>query len=110
MNAFGKFSCPSCGADGQSFRLFQYLERRCSTNCTNCERTLVSEFGSGKYLLLLLYMHIILLLIGLPLVLSLAGGLWLLAALVFLPSLALILPPAMIAHARNVKVREVEAG
>jgi uncharacterized membrane protein len=65
---------------------------------------LVSNLKLGKYLLLIIYIHVVFVLVSVPLVLALAGGSWLVAAAAFFLFFGLVFPPAIMVHARSVNI------
>lgn len=99
----GTFSCPSCGASGKSFGAVKSFMRRPATRCANCDAYIFSDISYGKYLSLLVYIHVILVLTAVPFVLALAGGRLLVAGGSMAIFALLTIPPAMLLQSRNVK-------
>lgn len=105
MISIVKFTCPSCGAHGQYFSTLKSLKRVVKKKCGSCGVEIESEIGHGKYILLLIYTHVILTLVAIPLVLAIAGERWGVAIASAAIFVILVLPPAMVLHARNAKVK-----
>lgn len=103
MTFIGKFSCPSCGANGQSFNVVKALMRRCSTTCTNCKKSIVSNLSYGRYIGLLIYVEVIVALTAVPFFVALVGERWLIAVAAFAIFVLLVFPPAILLHARNAR-------
>lgn len=99
-----KFHCPSCGSQGQYFSAIKALKKNVKRKCDNCGVQIESDIGYTKYILLLIYIHIILALAAVPIVLAMAGGKWGLVVAIAAIFVALIWPPAMMLHARNAVV------
>jgi len=70
----------------------------------NCDKEIVSDISYGKYIGLLIYIHVILIVTALPFVLALAGGRWFIAAIALSIFVLLTFPPAVWLHARNARV------
>lgn len=102
LNIIGRFACPVCGAENQSFLAASALSRTVKGSCRNCGARLRSNVPYGEYLLWLLYAHVVLMFGAFPLVLALAARQWGIAAIMFLILSVIIWPPAMILHAKNV--------
>jgi uncharacterized membrane protein YhaH (DUF805 family) len=79
------------------------LTRRCSVTCTNCKKIIVSNVSYGRYIALLIYVHVILVVTAVPFVLALAGERWLIAVAAFAIFVLLTFPPAILLHARNAR-------
>lgn len=99
------FSCPSCGSQGQHFSALKSLKRVVKKKCSSCGVEIESEIGDGKYMLLLVYTHVILALVAIPLVLAMAGERWGVAIASAAIFGVLVLPPALVLHTRNAKVK-----
>lgn len=106
MISIGKFSCPSCGSHDQHFSAIRSLKRVVKKKCDNCGVEIESDMGYGKYILLLIYVHVILALVAVPFVLAIAGERWGIAIASAAIFIVLVWPPAMILHARNAIVRD----
>lgn len=102
------FSCPSCGARGQSFRAFSSLERVTSTKCSSCGTELVSKFGEVKYGLFFLYTQIAAAPIGIFLLAGLLTARWFWAAGALAAGILFVWLPAMALHSKNVTVKVIE--
>lgn len=103
-------TCPSCGNRGRFFSVLRALQRRNTATCSKCGNVLLSEISFTKYVLLIVYAHLVLAILALPFVLSLAGGQWLLSAVVFGVFALLIGLPAILLHARSIQVQGTSAG
>jgi len=99
------FSCPACGAGGQHFSAFSALSRTARKQCGHCGAQLESKLGEGRYVLLLFYVHVVLALVGLPLVLGIAALRWEIAIAAAAIFAALTWPVAMLMHARSATLR-----
>jgi uncharacterized protein (DUF983 family) len=104
MNSLIGFSCPNCGSNGQRFAALSSLNRVVRANCSNCGTKITSEIAGGKYLLLLLYAHIVLVVIAVPLILALAGKEWGFAIAAAFLFVIFVFPPAMMLHARSAAI------
>jgi uncharacterized iron-regulated membrane protein len=98
-------TCPACGAGGQSVSALKSLSRSCALACSRCDAPLYSDISWGRYLIFTLYGQLVAIGLGVPLVISLAAGKWLGAALLFVIVAALLILPAMILHAREIRTR-----
>jgi hypothetical protein len=96
-------TCPVCGTGGQSFGILGNLKRRCSMTCRHCGARLSSDLGTGTRIVLSIYSTLIAMVVGLPFMVALVNGNWILAAGAALAILLLVLPPYIICHARNAK-------
>ena len=96
--------CPNCGTRPRISSAWKCIQRRYIAGCRGCGARLESELGGVQYVSLVLYMHLALTIVALPLVLGLAGGLWFMAAGAALVFLLLAMPPAMMLHARNLRI------
>ena len=99
-----KFSCPSCGSPGQKFSFIKSPERVVKGRCDQCGIEIESTLGCGKYFVLLIYAHLIIVMAGFPLVLALLSERWGMVTVSFLAFVILIWAPAMVLHARNAAV------
>lgn len=80
-----------------------YLKRSYSVTCKSCGHLMISELSFKTYLMLLIYVHIVTLLVGVPFVLALAGGYWLFAVAALFVFFLLTVPPAAVLHARALR-------
>ena len=106
MIPFGKFSCPSCGSYGQHFSVVHSHKRVVKKTCDSCGAEIESNMRHGKYILLLIYIHVILALVAVPFVLAMAGEKWGVAIASAAIFMALVWLPAMTLHARNATIHE----
>jgi hypothetical protein len=68
--------------------------------CRACDARQISELSFQSYLLILFYSQIVVMLVGLPIILGMAGGNWFVAFTGLAAFLLLTLPVGMVLHAR----------
>lgn len=102
MRSIFSFTCPSCGAREQSFSTFNSLNRSVRKSCRRCGCGVESVLTEGRYVLLLLYAHVLAVIAAFPFVLAVIGNKWGLALTVVIVFALLVLAPAMVIHAKNV--------
>lgn len=95
------FTCPSCGTPSIRFPPWQCLRQTATSRCFHCGTNISSDLGTAKYVALLFYSSILSLVFALPIVLTLGGQRWVIGLTFLSLYLALLLIPAMAAHARN---------
>lgn len=95
------FTCPSCGTPSIRISPWQCLRQTAKSRCFHYGTDISSDLGTVKYVALLFYSSILSLVFGLPIVLTLAGQGGIIGLIFLLLNLALLLIPAMTAHARN---------
>ena len=93
--------CSTCGEKRARAGVIGSLRRRCTAKCGACGARQMSELSFRSYLLLILYTQIIVTFVGLPIVLGLAGGNWLVASVGIAAFLLLVLPVGVVLHART---------
>lgn len=95
----------SCSACGKHIRLgaVQYLKRNYDVTCKFCGHKMTSKLSFRIYFFLIIYVHIVAVVTGLPFVLAFAGGDWLFAAAAVFVFFMLTVPPAMALHSRSLR-------
>ena len=106
MTSFTDFSCPACGSPSQRFPVFLSLCRSVKRACSRCGVEIESTLSARKYLALLVYQQAMVVLVGFPFVLALAGGRLGLATASAAVFVALVWLPAMMLHARHATVNQ----
>lgn len=95
------FTCPSCGASGQRFSVWQTLRQSVKTRCVQCGATVVSDMGIGKFLVFLFYGNLITLVFALPVIFAIIGKSWVVALVLFILYMGMLFIPAIIVHSRS---------
>lgn len=101
MSSIFSFTCPSCGARKKSFSWFNSLNKSVRKNCGRCGCSVESVLTEGRYVLLLLYVHVLAIIAAFPFVLAVTGQKWGLALTVLVVFAVLVVAPAMAIHAKN---------
>jgi uncharacterized protein (DUF983 family) len=96
------FSCPSCGKNNIRFFVVKSLSKTAIVRCRSCGFEVKSESTPGMYLVFLIYVQAVVFVVAVPFVLAIAGGKWSVAIVAFVVFAALVIPPAMMLHARNI--------
>lgn len=97
--------CPVCNVGHVAFGKIGCVRRCCTAKCSNCGQVFYSDLSYSTYLLLMIYIHVILAMTGIPMVFALAGGAWFVAMMALTVFFLFVIPPAMVLHARNMQVR-----
>lgn len=98
--------CPSCQSQGRALRILGATNRCWSKTCKNCEKKLVSNIGILSYTVFMIYTLLVAAVVGVPLLLGIVTGDWLMAAGAAVLMAGLIYIPAMALHAAYLRVED----
>lgn len=105
MSSLFKTTCPSCGTRKQRFGVLLAINRSQVTSCSACGEKIVSEVYYGRYVLLIVYVHISVAVLGVPIVLGTVAKDWLVVAFSLAAFLSLCWPVAAHLHANYSEIR-----
>lgn len=105
MSSLFKTTCPSCGTRKQRFGVLLAINRSQVTSCSACGEKIVSEVYYGRYVLLIVYVHISVAVLGVPIVLGTVAKDWLVVASSLAAFLSLCWPVAAHLHANYSEIR-----
>jgi uncharacterized protein (DUF983 family) len=100
--------CPACGKQNIALSFAQYLKRNYTMSCKFCDYKTTSHLSFRSYFFLIVYVQIITVVTGAPLVLAILGGFWFFAAAALFSFFLLTIPPAMALHIRNLRKERSE--